>query len=70
MKQKITKGKVVQTCIIAAGLVMAGGVGFQFHENHGLTKDLNTLKESHIETVHQLKTASENAKKMSSSTKL
>ncbi|MFE4029282.1 3D domain-containing protein [Priestia sp. YIM B13551] len=65
MKQKITKGKVIQTCMITiAGLALASGVGFQFHENHDLNKDLNTLKENHNITVQELHAASEYAKKI------
>jgi 3D (Asp-Asp-Asp) domain-containing protein/DNA-binding transcriptional MerR regulator len=63
MKQKITKGKVIQNCLrVTAAVVVAGGVGFQFHEIQELNKDLTTLEQDHKKTVLELKTASENNK--------
>lgn len=70
MKQKITKGKVIQNCLAGAlAVVVAGGVGFQFHENHSLQKDLNTLKENHASTVQELKSASTYNKKLEQTNK-
>lgn len=63
MKKQITKGKVIQNCLkVTAAVVVAGGVGFQFHEIQELNKDLNTLEKSHNRTVLELKTASETNK--------
>lgn len=65
MKQKITKGKVVQNCLrVTAAIVVAGGVGFQFHENQGLNEDLNALKQEHKQTVQQLSRMNESNKEL------
>ncbi|MGG1071275.1 3D domain-containing protein [Priestia megaterium] len=65
MKQKITKGKVIQNCMkVSAAIVVAGGVGFLFHENHDLNADLTTLNKDHKATVHQLAAANKYAKEI------
>ena len=65
MKQKITKGKVIQNCMkVSAAIVVAGGVGFLFHENHDLNADLDTLSKDHKKTVHQLAAANKYAKEI------
>lgn len=65
MKQKITKGKVIQNCMkVSAAIVVAGGVGFLFHENHDLNADLNALSKDHKKTVHQLAAANKYAKEI------
>ncbi|PFK99875.1 hypothetical protein COJ01_17585 [Priestia megaterium] len=65
MKQKITKGKVIQNCMkVSAAIVVAGGVGFLFHENHDLNADLTTLSKDHKKTVHQLAAANKYAKEI------
>lgn len=67
MKQKITKGKVIQNCLkVTAAIVVAGGVGFQFHEIQGLEKDLNTLKDNHANTVQELTQTTNYAKGLES----
>lgn len=61
MKQKITKGKVVQNCLkVTAAVALAGGVGFQFHEISNLNSELETLKDTHKLTVQELKIANQN----------
>ncbi|MFE7821390.1 3D domain-containing protein [Priestia megaterium] len=65
MKQKITKGKVIQNCMkVSAAIVVAGGVGFLFHENHDLNADLTALSKDHKKTVHQLAAANKYAKEI------
>lgn len=61
MKQKITKGKVIQNCLKAtAAVVVASGVGFQFHEISNLNSELETLSNNHEITVQELKIANQN----------
>lgn len=61
MKQKITKGKVIQNCLkVTAAVVVAGGVGFQFHETSNLNSELDTLSNKHEQTVQELKIANQN----------
>ena len=61
MKQKITKGKVIQNCLkVTAAVVVASGVGFQFHEISNLNSELKTLSNEHKQTVQELKIANQN----------
>ncbi|MCY9308821.1 3D domain-containing protein [Bacillus inaquosorum] len=70
MKQKITKGKVIRNCLqLSAAIVVAGGVGFQFHENHQLNSDLTTLKNDHKETVQKLEDANKSNKQLEKNNK-
>ena len=56
MKQKITKGKVVQNCLkVTAAVALAGGVGFQFHEINNLNKDIDILEDKYSKSVQELK---------------
>lgn len=60
---KITKGKVIQNCLKAtAAIVVASGVGFQFHEIQELNKEVTALEKNHKQTVQELKVANENNK--------
>ncbi|MES9681696.1 3D domain-containing protein [Gottfriedia acidiceleris] len=55
MKNQITKGKVIQNCLkVTAAVVVAGGVGFQFHEIQELNKELTTLEKNHNRIVLDL----------------
>lgn len=49
---------------VSAAIVVAGGVGFLFHENHDLNADLTTLNKDHKATVHQLAAANKYAKEI------
>lgn len=66
MKKQITKGKVIQNCLkVTAAVVVAGGVGFQFHEIQELNKDLHTLQNNHKITVQELDQATLDNKNLS-----
>ncbi|UOE58190.1 3D domain-containing protein [Cytobacillus oceanisediminis] len=55
MERKITKNIVIQNCLkIGAGIVVAGCVGFQFHENQELNKDLEALNHKYEKSVQEL----------------